>query len=59
MIKFFCDICKDEAADKYFRCEVVVRQMKQAVLDASMNVQPQLIELHLHLCEKCYKLKFE
>ena len=59
-IKHICDFCKSELDNKFY-CEIVKREIKSSsgFLNHKQVIQPQLVENHYHLCQKCFEDKLK
>lgn len=55
-IKIYCDNCQQENNNRDFSFEAMVKEIKVSLIAG--NTQPQLFQRVMHLCKKCYEIKF-
>ena len=59
MIKYSCDLCKEEIKDIRFFCEILKRSFQEIaqMQGQEFKIQPKVEEKHYHLCKKCFEEK--
>ena len=56
MIIIKCDTCKQELKKEAFTCDMVVREVKERLIQTpqGMITKPQLEEKQIHFCQACF-----